>query len=281
MERSAYVQAVIYFDQALHALGHLPETRATLELAFELRRSRIAPHSALGEFDRQLQPAEEALRTAERLGDQRRVARTRTAFGNALWQLGLNVRALEVAERSVVAAEAIGDALALASARLDAAMICRSLGDYRRAIDTVTPAVALLTGARIHELIERAVYPAITTRSALIGSLADLGEFDRAMTIAHENLEVAKTLGQPVSLLVAQLSAIGVLLRRGEFRSAITPLEPALSLCTSAGLTQWYPEVAAALGHGYARTGRSAEALPLLERARERAVAVGRRSDAV
>jgi class 3 adenylate cyclase/tetratricopeptide (TPR) repeat protein len=281
MERSAYAQAGAYFDQALDAVGHLPESRATLELALELRSSRTAPHSALGEHDRQLQVSEEALRTAERLGDQPRVARITSALGNALWQLGLNVRALEVAERSMVAAEAVGDALVLASARLDVAMICRSLGDYRRAIDTVTPAVELLTGARIHERIGRAVYPAVTTRSTLIGTLTDLGEFDRAMTIARENIEIAKVLGQPVSLLLAQFNVSAVLLQRGEFGTAVTLLEPALVLCTSAALASWYPQIAGALGHAYARTGRLGESLSLLDGARERALAVARRAEAL
>ena len=281
MELSAYAQARACYDQALEALARLPESRETLHAAVELLHSCSAPQSALGELDRQLQTAEEALRAAERLGDPLWLARLSSAVGFARWQLGDNVRAREFAERGVALAESAGHAVTIASARLNSAMICRSLGDYHAAIDHVMPAVEILSGDRVRERADRAVYPAITTRSVLISALAELGDFDRALTIAHENVDIATALGQPLGMVVAASGINGVRLRRGEFQAAIRSLEHTASLCRTARLANWFPEAAANLGHAYARTGRARDAVSLLEDARRAAAAVARRVEAL
>jgi predicted ATPase len=53
-ERSAYRSAVAYLDQAIRALSRLPATRATAELAIDLRFEQRNPLLALGALDRML-----------------------------------------------------------------------------------------------------------------------------------------------------------------------------------------------------------------------------------
>ena len=67
---SAYAQAGAYFDQALDALAHLPESRETIVQAIDLHRARGGTHFALGEPERQLTCNEKALSLAETLGDR-------------------------------------------------------------------------------------------------------------------------------------------------------------------------------------------------------------------
>ena len=73
MARSAYREAVGYFEQALSALPHLPETRDTREQAIDLRlalRSALRPSGDLGRILAYLREAE-ALAAA--LDDPRRL----------------------------------------------------------------------------------------------------------------------------------------------------------------------------------------------------------------
>jgi len=53
-DRSAYGQAGAFFDQALDALGHLPESRETLAQAFDLHKARQSMYAALRELDQLL-----------------------------------------------------------------------------------------------------------------------------------------------------------------------------------------------------------------------------------
>ena len=74
MARSAYREAVGYFEQALSVLAHLPETRHTREQAIDLR---LALRTALwpsGDFGRILALLREAEALAEALDDPRRLA---------------------------------------------------------------------------------------------------------------------------------------------------------------------------------------------------------------
>jgi predicted ATPase len=74
MEQSAYREVVLYFEQALDALQHLPENRATLEQAIDLLfglRNALHP---LGEHERILDHLHTAKRLAETLDDRHRLA---------------------------------------------------------------------------------------------------------------------------------------------------------------------------------------------------------------
>ena len=69
MARSAYREAVTYFEQALTALRHLPEQRHTQELAIDLRYDLGSALKALGELGQRfpyLREAETLARGAQR-----------------------------------------------------------------------------------------------------------------------------------------------------------------------------------------------------------------------
>jgi len=71
--RSAYHEAVAYFEQALTALAHLPERRDTLEQAIDLRLNLRQALLPLGEHERMLDHVRTAEALAERLGDDQRL----------------------------------------------------------------------------------------------------------------------------------------------------------------------------------------------------------------
>ncbi len=73
--RSANREAASYFEQALTALGHLPESRETREQAIDLHFNLRSPLVALGERERVLEHLRAAEALANALGDERRLAR--------------------------------------------------------------------------------------------------------------------------------------------------------------------------------------------------------------
>src|SRR5262249_29135022 len=73
--RSANREAVAYFEQALAAQIHLPETRQTQEQAIDLRFDLRTSLFPLGEFERGVGYLREAERLARNLDDPRRLAR--------------------------------------------------------------------------------------------------------------------------------------------------------------------------------------------------------------
>ena len=72
--RSAFREAASYFEQALTALGHLPDDRETREQAIDLHFDLRNSVSALGERERVLEHLRAAEALANGLGDQRRLA---------------------------------------------------------------------------------------------------------------------------------------------------------------------------------------------------------------
>ena len=81
MARSAYREAVGYFEQALSALPHLPETRDTHEQAIDLRLALRTALLPSGDFGRVLATLREAEALATALDDPRRLGQT-----SSFWQ---------------------------------------------------------------------------------------------------------------------------------------------------------------------------------------------------
>jgi tetratricopeptide (TPR) repeat protein len=189
-----------------------------------------------------------------------------------------NIRALDLTQRALALAETVGAVDLLVDIRLDMGILCRAIGDYRRAVTVLRPMVELLRDDLARQRFGRPLYPAIVARQHLATCLAALGEFRQALRTAEEALQIADVLQHPGSLLIAHLSYGEPLLQQGRFHDAVPRLECAMALYTP-DLGAWYPMTAGTLGLAYTATGRLAEALPLLEQAVERAVSVDRRRE--
>jgi tetratricopeptide (TPR) repeat protein len=84
---------------------------------------------------------------------------------------------------------------------------------------------------------------------------------------------MAEAAKHPYSLVMAWWAVGFLTLRQGDLPQAIVVLERALALVQGADLRLLVPMVAAPLGAAYARVGRTADAVPLLEQAVAQAVA--------
>ena len=88
LARSANREAVGFFEQAVTALQHLPETRETLEQAIDLRFDLRTALFPLGEFERIVGHLREAERLATALDDPRRLGQMSAYMCNHLTATG-------------------------------------------------------------------------------------------------------------------------------------------------------------------------------------------------
>lgn len=272
--RAAHREAVLWFEQALTALARTPESRPRAELAVDVRLDLRASLVSLGELERSLAYLAEAESLAAALDDQRRLGRVFGSLIGTLYLTGQHDRALEAGRRALTLARTLEDLTLRVSTNAYLGQVNHALGNYREAAAFFRDNVGSLVGGLARERLGLPQLPSVHSRTCLVWSLAELGEFEEARAIAEEGIRIAEAAGQPVSLTVGY-SGLGVLhVRCGEFAAAIALLERALDLCRVWNLPLWFARVASALGSAYAQAGRPAEALPLLVQAVDRAASM-------
>jgi class 3 adenylate cyclase/tetratricopeptide (TPR) repeat protein len=271
--RAAAREAVACLEQALVALGHLPECRETLEQAIDLRLDLRTALRPLGEHDRVLASLCEAEALAAALGDQRQLGRVSAYLSRHFSTMGDQERALVSGHRALALAEATGDAALRIMATLTLGVVYHALGDYRRAIDLLRPNLASLKDAQVRGHFGMAGplshSPGLLTSSQtwLAFCLAEVGAFAEGITIGEEGVRAAEAVDQPSSLAVAYAGVGRPYLSKGNFRHAIPVFERGVTLCRDGNIWDWFPTLAGSLGYAYALSGRITEGLSLLEAA--------------
>ena len=269
--RSAFRDATTWHEQALSALAHLPETRARLEQAVDLRlllRNSLQP---VGELHRLLQYLSQAEATLEKLGDRRRQSWLWSCQANCHWLLGEHERGVEPGHRAVDAAMAVGDPHLLIGARWNLSMPYWGQGKYRRALDCVLENHAALTAGLVRSIDTTAIpgsstHPAVGNPANAAWYLAELGEFGRAAALGEEAVRAGEALQHSYSLTLALFHLGGVYLRRGDVARAVATLERSRQLAESGDYPFYLPWASARLGAAYLLAGRAGDSLALLKR---------------
>jgi class 3 adenylate cyclase/tetratricopeptide (TPR) repeat protein len=273
--RSAYREARVHFENALAALPGLPQDRQALELAVDLRLDMRSVLFPLREIARDLESLQLAMATAERLGDDRRLARILTYMTRDLSILGKPARAIEAGQRALSLAASARDLELEILANAYLGSVCLARGEYRQAVDTLRHGLAAIRGA---DPLARFGLPgpaAVLFRVWLVAALVRLGDYPDAEDEVSESRALAEKADQPLSMLVAQYSAGFLLSHRGDLARAIEALEASLSLCRKWRLPAWFSNVASVLGWSYARSGRMSEGIELMRQAIAESVAGG------
>ena len=276
--RAANREAVTHLEQAVAALGHQAEARATLEEAIDVRLDLRNALLALGEMTLILETLQEAERLAERLGDRARLGKVRLQIFNHHFFLGEHERAIEIGEPTVEIARALGDRALEIIACIHLSEAYLAIGDYQRTIDLVSPRVAMLTDERAREWLGEPVLPAVLSRSLLATALAELGRLGEALRIAQEGVNIAEAADHPFTKSLAYCYLGEVRLRKGDLTEAIRRLTQALDLARAADLPFMVPHVAGPLATACALTGRTAEAVELAAEAVELSASLKRAS---
>jgi predicted ATPase len=268
MVQSAYREAVGYFEQALTALTHLPETDETLAQAIDIRfdlRNALFPLAEWGRITGYLQEAELLART---LDDQRRLGWVWANMSS--YQLvtgGHTSEAWTFAQRVELIGDTVGDVPLQVAAQYYLVLACYILGDYRGTEYHCRRLMQSLQGERSREQFGVAAFPAVLSRAWLARALTEQGMFDEGDAHGHEAIRLAEVLDHPYSLMFACLGLAYLNSVRGELSQTTHLLERVVALCQDWDITLFAPIAAASLGHVYAWSGRIGEGVSLLHQA--------------
>ena len=265
-DRSAHREAAACFEQALDALGRLPELRRTLEQIVDLRLALHTSWYAVAELERGHRALMEAQAPALKLGDPRRSALLAFQTGQSLWVTGHARDALPLFEHAAAEAKTLGDFALLTSATLYIASARFSLGDLMSAEDGFRRVIGALGDAAGEKLGLHGL-PLVFAQSGLTALLAEQGRFDEARGCGTTSVRVAEALNHPYTVVFALRTLAYAYLVEGRSADSIAVLERARSLCDDASSLSLAPNIMASLGHAYSVTGRAREGLPLLEQA--------------
>jgi tetratricopeptide (TPR) repeat protein len=276
LAQSAYREAAGHFEQALNALQHLPETHDTRQQAIDLRLALCAALRPLGNFEPILPYLREAESLAAALNDSRRLGWVSLLLSRQFFLMATYDQAIATAQRVLALATSNEDDALRARANQYLGMTYEAQGDYCRAIDSLRQTATSLDGTRRYERLGDTFLPAVFSLGFLAWCHATLGMFAEGAFLGEEGLQIAEAAAHRGSFIWPYYGIGMVSLCQGDVRRAIPRFERAVGLCHEEDLPAWFPRMAAALGAAYTLGGRVADALPLLTRAMEQSIAMGR-----
>jgi len=196
-----------------------------------------------------------------------------------LWWCGEHDRAITLAREEQAISASFGNFAVAIASNLRLGQAYHSLGEYSKAAEVLERNVTLLDGDLGRELFGLAGFPSVFSRVWLTLSLAEQGKFEQAAAHAEEAVTIAEAENHAFSLVVAHTGS-GILRgQQGNYANAIASLERGLVISRMSDIPLLFPLVAAPLGRAYARAGRHAEGLRLLQDAVQEAEAMGFAAD--
>jgi predicted ATPase len=144
--RSAYREAVAYFDQVLAALEHISECHETLAQAVGLRldlRNALVP---LDEQARAFEHLRAAEPLAERLGDPQRLELIVASLCFSFSIMGEHDCAIAAGQRALALATTRGAFDVQVNAQNNLSVAYHAAGDYRQVLDVAQRTIAVFTG---------------------------------------------------------------------------------------------------------------------------------------
>ncbi len=265
LAKSAYREAVRYWEQALQALGHLPPSRPLLEQAIDLRCDVVVALAPIAPREQTLTYLRETEPLAERLGDPRRLGRVYRRLANALRQMQHYGPALAYGQRTHAIATTLPDMHLQRMAHLEMGMIYTDLGDYRQALSQLQQVLTILHNApRSTQSFEPIDRGPVQARVYLVWCLSELGAFADGVRYGEEALQIAEGVDRPYERLSSTLRVGYLHLRQGTLHQAMPLLERAVALGQEADLLLLGRNAAAYLALTYALAGRATDALSLL-----------------
>jgi len=257
--RSSYVVATELLNDALRALGRLPETRDTLEHAIDARLELRIALAALGRYQDVLRVMREAEGLAVRLGDRARLGRILADICARLRNVaGEHRQAIEVGERAIAIAADTDDRELEFEAQYRTGQAYFAIGEFGKALELLSRCVARSS----HESSQPSVLFTSWAHSWLALTLSNLGRFEDARAHAREAVQIAEAADHPFTLAEALAGAGSVSLAQGDLEHAFAALERARGLIVEWRLPPW--AVFARLGYAHVLSARPAEARRLL-----------------
>jgi tetratricopeptide (TPR) repeat protein len=259
--RSALSDARECFEQALSALGALPESQDTLEQAFEIRLEVRPVLRQLGEVRQMLEHLRDAETLAERLKDDRRRGRVCAIMTTVLSTLDELDEALLTGTRAVEIARRVGDLSLGVMTRscLEEAYYYR--GEFGRVVETAMENLAVLPAEWAHQYFGLAVPPSVFTRGWLIMSLIELGRFPEAARYEAETIRLAEPTQHAHTIGWAHMAASMYHLFKGDWAKAGLLVEQWINARRSLDVAVLLPWAVTSSAWALAQMGEAGEAL--------------------
>ncbi len=275
MARSAYREAVGYFEQALSALPHLPETARHIEQAIDLR---LRPaHGAPG----RLATWGASWRICARPRPSRRPSTTLVGWGRSLLFLSIHFRLMGAYDQAIAASPARPGARhgergcrpARAGEPLPGHQPTTPRVTIGRAIDCLRQTWRPSTGRGATSASVRSSCPPCSPVPGSPGAMPSWACSLRAVPIGGRRAPDCRGGRSPGRALWWPPRARSAVPAPRRPVRALPLLERAVGICQDADLPLYFPWMAAALGAAYTLSGRVADAVPLLTQALEQTTA--------
>ncbi|MBV9782812.1 MAG: tetratricopeptide repeat protein, partial [Acidisphaera sp.] len=265
--RSAWREAIAFFEMALEALAHLPDEPEHRRRAIEVRLGLRVPLGPLGEFGRSAQHLQEARAIAAALGDERRLGPIDTNICLMFTNLGRLQEAIEAGQHSLALATRLEDAPGRLSASYALGQAHWFSGNLAEAERVLAAALPSLRGELRLRDTGTTGTASVLTLVCLSKTYATIGRDAEAAAAAAEARVIAQETRRPYDLSYADIAEGYARLLRGEDAAAVPPLEQALREARAAEIALLVPSIARYLGRAYAAIGRHEAAEALLEEA--------------
>jgi class 3 adenylate cyclase/tetratricopeptide (TPR) repeat protein len=254
--RSANREAVRFFDQAMRALGQLPQTDEVLREAVDLRFDLRTPLFRLGQVGVLFDRLREAETIAQRLGDHGRLGQLAIFTSHQCWLVGDNAGAIGAAERAVAIGRSAGDHALVVRAGFQAGLGRIGLCHFAEAAEAM---------ATVADLAEQPGYLdrfgldrplAVVALGYRARALAELGEFQRAAEAVETCRNLAATVQRPFTSIFASIAEGHLRLTTGEPTTAMASLEAALDFARKAETQLMIPVAEGFFGAACTAAGR-------------------------
>ncbi|WFU25786.1 adenylate/guanylate cyclase domain-containing protein [Bradyrhizobium sp. CB1717] len=274
--RSAYADAVDYFEIAMGSLDKTPMTPAREADAIDLRMEARLAFAGSGRVAEALDLGGEAERRADAINDIGRKVAAMTMRAGAQNFYGTPVEAVAIGEDVVHLAESSVNPAWRNLAQYGLGQAYFLAGRYH-------DAETMLATARAHLAGSAASAPIGTTPRSLLllccmmNSIANtvMGELDTAEQLQREAAAIAEETGRPYDRVGAAYSGGWLKLGRNDPAAAAAILEDGFVLAQKHGIRLFVPVLACHLGIAYLEQGLFDRARGMLTEAREEAKAVG------
>ena len=259
--RSALSDARLWLEQAVDTVKAVPDSRPTLEEAFEIRLELRAVLTQLGEGRVALEPLREAELLAERLGDDRWRSRVCAVLANTHTLLGNVDEALASGTRAWNIARGGEDLEPQVVSRACLQQAYYFHGDHERVVELSRENLAALPPARAHEFFDHLAPASIYSRYWMSLGLTQLGRFAEAAEHVTEALRLAEPTRQAYSVGVIHLASGALHLWRGDWTSAHASFDRGISVLRAGNIATLVPRMVASTAWALAQLGELHEAL--------------------
>ena len=272
-DRAAFREAMAFFEQALQALAHLPETDDTRVLAIDIRLALGDALTQLGEHGRRLVLLGEAEALARGLDNRARLGWVLASMALALMITGDPDGAMAASRQALDLAVALGDGALQARASLYLGLVYWYIGDFGQAAELLRRNVE--TADR--ESGTPSTDVRIQSQACLARTLGALGVFTEGRRHGEEALRLTTLEGRGATPIVVHAFLSQLYLAQGDLEHAIRVCDQGLALSRASGNRNMLPMIVASLGYAYALQGRLAEGRALLEEAISESISTGSR----